>query len=151
MSLRDKSALVAAFADRAVAVRGSDAEALVEVAARFEAMIQPGRAAHAWSTAAFHFESRRRPEQARRSRQNAIRVSTLWQVTPWPTAQPEESVLTGREYEIAVRAAGRQRSREIARALDLSVRTVDNHLARAYRKLGITGRDELREALALAD
>jgi hypothetical protein len=28
------------------------------------------------------------------------------------------------------------------------VRTVDNHLARVYRKLGVTGRDDLPDALA---
>jgi DNA-binding CsgD family transcriptional regulator len=33
----------------------------------------------------------------------------------------------------------------------LSVRTVDNHLQRCYRKLGITGREELANALNLAD
>lgn len=151
VSLREKSALVAAFADRAVAVRAGDPEALLEVAGRFEAMIQPGRAAHAWSAAATLLESRRSPEPARRARQNAVRVSTRWQVTPWPSARPEESVLTSREYEIAVRGARRQRSREIAQELGLSVRTVDNHLARAYRKLGIAGRDELVDALALTD
>lgn len=149
LSLRDKSALVAGFADRAAAIVRKDPEGLVEVAARFEQMIQPGRAAHAWSVAGQLFEARRRGEQARRARQNAVRVSTLWQVTPWPTERPDETVLTAREYEIALRASGRQRSREIADALDLSVRTVDNHLARTYRKLGIAGRDGLAEALDL--
>ena len=37
---------------------------------------------------------------------------------------------------------------EIAEQVGLSVRTVDNHLTRVYRKLGIAGRDELAEALA---
>jgi len=45
----------------------------------------------------------------------------------------------------------RERSREIADWLGVSVRTVDNHLASVYRKLGITGRSEreveLRETL----
>lgn len=46
-------------------------------------------------------------------------------------------------------AATRRRSRLIAEDLGLSVRTVDNHLARVFRKLGVTGRDELAEVLGL--
>ena len=45
-------------------------------------------------------------------------------------------------------AAARLRSKEIADRCRLSVRTVDNHLARVYRKLGVTGRDDLPDALA---
>ncbi|WP_219949616.1 LuxR C-terminal-related transcriptional regulator [Salinibacterium sp. M195] len=61
-------------------------------------------------------------------------------------ASPDE--LTEREWTIARAAAGRQRSREIGQQLGLSVRTVDNHLARIYRKLGVKGRVELEEVLA---
>ncbi|MBH0110371.1 NACHT domain-containing protein [Salinibacterium sp. NG22] len=56
--------------------------------------------------------------------------------------------LTEREWTIARAAAGRKRSREIGQQLGLSVRTVDNHLARIYRKLGVKGRVELEEVLA---
>lgn len=56
--------------------------------------------------------------------------------------------LTEREWMIARAAAGRKRSREIGQQLGLSVRTVDNHLARIYRKLGVKGRVELEEVLA---
>ncbi|MGV8858628.1 LuxR C-terminal-related transcriptional regulator [Rhodoglobus sp.] len=56
--------------------------------------------------------------------------------------------LTEREWMIARAAAGRKRSREIGQQLGLSVRTVDNHLARIYRKLGVTGRVELEQVLA---
>jgi len=44
-------------------------------------------------------------------------------------------------------AAGGSTSREIADSLFLSVRTVDNHLQRVYTKLGVTGRNELADAL----
>jgi ATP/maltotriose-dependent transcriptional regulator MalT len=40
--------------------------------------------------------------------------------------------------------------RQIATELELSVRTVQNHLAPAYRKLGITRRHDLPEVLASA-
>lgn len=55
--------------------------------------------------------------------------------------------LTEREWIVAQAAARRERSREIAERLGVSVRTVDNHLANVYRKLGISGRGELEEEL----
>ena len=48
--------------------------------------------------------------------------------------------LTPREREIALLAAQGLSSRGIADRLVLSVRTVDNHLQSAYRKLGVSGR-----------
>jgi DNA-binding NarL/FixJ family response regulator len=51
--------------------------------------------------------------------------------------------LTPREREIAHLAAGGRSSPAIAEQLVLSVRTVDNHLHRAYSKLGINSRSEL--------
>jgi DNA-binding CsgD family transcriptional regulator len=56
--------------------------------------------------------------------------------------------LTPREREVAELAAQDLTSREIAEQLVLSARTVENHLQRAYEKLGVGGRRELREALA---
>ena len=56
--------------------------------------------------------------------------------------------LTTREREVALLAAQGRSSREIGAHLGLSTRTVDTHLARVYRKLGITGRAELSGALA---
>ncbi|TQO19721.1 ATP/maltotriose-dependent transcriptional regulator MalT [Rhodoglobus vestalii] len=62
-------------------------------------------------------------------------------------AERDVEELTEREWTIARAAAGRKRSREIGQQLGLSVRTVDNHLARIYRKLGVTGRVELEQVL----
>jgi DNA-binding CsgD family transcriptional regulator len=45
-------------------------------------------------------------------------------------------------------AVRRFRSREISDELGISVRTVDNHLASAYRKLGVVNRLELAAAVA---
>ncbi len=64
-----------------------------------------------------------------------------------PIGAMTASALTTREREIAVLAAQRHRSRQIADALGLSVRTVDNHLARVYRKLDVASRDDLPDAL----
>lgn len=55
--------------------------------------------------------------------------------------------LTRREREVATLAAEGRTSPEIAEQLVVSVRTVDNHLARVYRKLGISGRHELAYVL----
>jgi DNA-binding CsgD family transcriptional regulator len=62
----------------------------------------------------------------------------------------ESAELTSREREIAMMAARRIPSKEIAQRLNVSRRTVDNHLHRAYSKLGVMGRDELAEALGIS-
>ena len=51
--------------------------------------------------------------------------------------------LTGREREIAALAAQGLSSLEIAKRLQVSPRTVNNHLHAAYSKLGVRGRTEL--------
>jgi DNA-binding CsgD family transcriptional regulator len=48
---------------------------------------------------------------------------------------------------VALLAAGRASSRDIAVRLGLSVRTVDNYLSRTYTKLGISSRAELAALL----
>jgi DNA-binding CsgD family transcriptional regulator len=48
---------------------------------------------------------------------------------------------------VALLAARGRTSPEIAATLYLSVRTVDTHLHRAYRKLMIDGRHQLADAL----
>jgi DNA-binding CsgD family transcriptional regulator len=58
--------------------------------------------------------------------------------------------LTRREGEIANLAAQGLSSRSISERLFLSARTVENHLARVYTKLGIGSRAELAHALASA-
>lgn len=55
--------------------------------------------------------------------------------------------LSDREREVASLAAEGLTSGAIAERLSRSVRTVDNHLHRAYRKLDVDGRDELAVVL----
>ena len=55
--------------------------------------------------------------------------------------------LSRREREVALLAGQGLSSKDIAAQLFLSVRTVDNHLQRAYTKLGVTSRAELVTAL----
>ena len=61
------------------------------------------------------------------------------------------ALLTPREREIASHVARGRSSKEVATDLVLSVRTIDNHLANVYAKLGIAGRAQLATALGLAD
>jgi DNA-binding CsgD family transcriptional regulator len=55
--------------------------------------------------------------------------------------------LTPRERRIAQMAAAGLGNREIAEALFITMKTVETHLGRAYRKLGVRGRDGLVDAL----
>lgn len=55
--------------------------------------------------------------------------------------------LTAREREVALLAAAGMPSRQIAERLYVSKRTVDTHLDRVYRKLGVSGRSALAVAL----
>jgi DNA-binding CsgD family transcriptional regulator len=60
----------------------------------------------------------------------------------------DDGTLTGQEERVA-RAAGRgATTREIATELFLSPKTVEYHLGRAYRKLGVGSRAQLATALA---
>jgi DNA-binding CsgD family transcriptional regulator len=56
--------------------------------------------------------------------------------------------LTRREREVALLAARGLSNREIAVRLTVSGRTVENHLARVYLKLGVHGRDGLAAGLS---
>ena len=68
-------------------------------------------------------------------------------------ARPRRAALTGpgaltaAERRTARMAADGLGNREIAQALFVSTKTVETHLSRAYEKLGIRGRGELRSAL----
>lgn len=63
----------------------------------------------------------------------------LWTETPSPSTS-----LTERERQVADLAARRYTSKEIAEIHGVSVNTVSNQLASAFRKLGVNSRAELR-------
>src|SRR2546425_198455 len=62
--------------------------------------------------------------------------------------EPEVAeLLTSREAEVAALASQELPSKGIAERLGVSARTVENHLAQVYAKLGVHSRAELAEAL----
>ncbi|WP_370871482.1 helix-turn-helix transcriptional regulator [Nocardioides massiliensis] len=63
----------------------------------------------------------------------------------WSTGPPRPATLTERERQVADLAARRYTSKEIAELNGVSVNTVTNQLASAFRKLGVSSRAELRE------
>ena len=138
--------LAAAHAATLVAGDGAALLATAERFAEHDALLVAVEAAEA--AAARHREAGRRSS----ARAAAARAG-LWLThcegarPPTLAGAPEAAGLTRREREIALLAAGGSSSREIAARLVVSVRTVDNHLQNAYRKLGVTRRQDLPQAL----
>ena len=72
-------------------------------------------------------------------------------------ARPRRRAITGldaltpSERRVASHAADGRTNREIAQELFVTVATVETHLSRAYRKLGVDGRAALAGALTAAD
>jgi DNA-binding NarL/FixJ family response regulator len=63
------------------------------------------------------------------------------------STRPWTDRLTARELEVATLAGTGLSSPDIGRLLFLSARTVDNHLGRIYRKLGVANRIALARLL----
>jgi DNA-binding CsgD family transcriptional regulator len=139
----------ASAAAHAAALVAGDGGALLESAERFAgagALLVAAEAAHAAA------EAHRDAGLASSARAAAARAG-YWLAEcegarpPTMLAAPEAAGLTPREREIALLAAGGASSREIAGRLVISVRTVDNHLQNAYRKLNVTRRQDLERVL----
>jgi len=88
------------------------------------------------------FESLPAPPWAERARSELSRIGLR---PPAPLA------LTATEERVAALAASGHTNRQVAQALLLSPRTVEDNLARIYRKLGISSRAELGAAMARAE
>jgi DNA-binding CsgD family transcriptional regulator len=140
----------ATAAAHAAALVAGDGDALVEVAERFAAADALLVAFEAAGAAAAAHRDAGRAASGRAAAASAARWLAACEGAHPPTlpATPEAAELTPREREIAALAAAGATSRDIAGRLVLSVRTVDNHLQSAYRKLGVTRRGELAGVLA---
>lgn len=134
--------LYEALLDLARALVGRDVDGVARSAARVAAAGMAPVALDALVLA------RRLPAGAESRRRVELASLAIGRGVDAPSLQAREPpVLTRREREVAVAAAARQRSREIAERLGVSVRTVENQLSSVYRKLGVSSRDELRDAL----
>lgn len=129
----------------------SDAPELFAVAREFAGYGLPLHAAEAASRAAGAWRVAGEPRPAGRAQLFAeVQLARAEPAaTPALRMAGPSSGLTGREREVALAAARGEPTRLIADRLHLAERTVENHLHRAYGKLGVTGRAELRQALDL--
>lgn len=141
--------LAPARARFAEALAADDAERLDRVAEQFTEIGADLMAAEAAAAAAASFRRAGDPRRATAStrRADALLARCGPARTPLLAAGQTTAMLTARERGIAVLASEGRSSRQIAEALSLSVRTVENHLHRVYTKLGVTNRRELLAAL----
>ena len=142
----------ATAAAHAAALFAGDGTALLAVAERFAdqgALLVAVEAADA--AGAIHRDAGRQASARAAAARTGLWLADCEGAQP-PTmpATPDAADLTPREREIALLAAGGSSSREIAERLVVSVRTVDNHLQNAYRKLGVTRRQDLPGVLTKA-
>ena len=139
--------LTAARIEHGRAFATDDADALADVAARFESFGALVFAAEALNQASWIERRRGRLAAADRLRSQvmALRGRRPTAVTPGLASHAGLASLTLREAEVASLVAAGRTSKEVGVHLGVSVRTVDNLLQRVYRKLGIAGRADLRE------
>lgn len=135
----------AALAARwATALAADNGDALPEISSELEAMGDRIAAADAAAHAALAFHRHDRRGSALTASGHASRIiSCCGASTPATRAAASRLPLTDREREIAVLVSDGLCNKEIAKALTVSVRTVENHIYRACSHLGIATRDEL--------
>jgi DNA-binding CsgD family transcriptional regulator len=136
--------LLQLHAQHGAAEAGQDAVALERIGSAYADIGHALGAVAAWRSAATLLERDRRSREAATIR---ARVATLGDVEGLPGRRDRSIDLTPRELEVALLAGARARSREIAERFGISARTVEHQLGSVYRKLGISSRDELRDAL----
>jgi DNA-binding CsgD family transcriptional regulator len=137
-----QSPLVAAMAAHAAALAAADPAALDRAAAALAGLGCDLWAAEAATAASGLHRRAGSIGSALSSAAEADRL--LRRCGPVRAMRPEVTdPLTAREREVADLAARGLSDRDIAARLHLSERTVQSHLYRSYRKLGVTGRDQL--------
>jgi len=131
------------------ALCSDDPDALAAAAEAFASCGASLLAAEAGEAAgdAYRRAGDQRAATAQLRRTAEVRSGCQGAITPGLARIDAPTPLTKRELEIARLAAKGLASKDIAAQLYLSVRTVDNHLARIYDKLGVSGRAALTDAL----
>lgn len=146
---RVDSPLFGVFRDHAHARSAADPRALSDSSERFEAI---GTILYATEAAYAAGRAHRAAGDGRAAATATARATILHgrcenAVLPWVAGFGAVEVLSQREQQVALLAAASYPDAAIAAELRISVRTVQNHLARAYAKLGIASRHDLAEAL----
>lgn len=133
-------------------VSARDAADLAAAAEGFEAMGLHLWAAEAWAGASVAYRRERDQRRATAARLASERARGECEQADTPGLVVEASVspLTDREREVVALAARGTPSKEIAEALFISVRTVNNLIQRAYVKLGVSSRAEAAVALGIS-
>jgi DNA-binding CsgD family transcriptional regulator len=141
--------LAPARAAHASALAAHDAHVLERIAHQFQTMGADLYAAEAQAAAAVEHRRAGRARDAAAAARRAGVLAARCEGATTPALQDIEarSQLTPAEVETASLAAAGYTNREIANALLVSVRTVENRLYRIYEKLGVSGRDALAQAL----
>jgi DNA-binding CsgD family transcriptional regulator len=140
--------LPAAMGEHVTALVDNDVEGLVRASETFEKLGMSLLAAEAAATGARLTVRRGKRAGALRDRARRLANATEGAWSPALEDLPSSPVvLSPREMTVARLARDGKSSPEIAAMLDISVRTVDSHLARVYLKLGVAGRLDLAGAL----
>lgn len=139
-----------------VALAGCDDDALDDVSQRFEALGLLPLAAEAYAQAGQAHEASGNHRGARAAQAASAELVSRsgaelpeWAVPADKRESGARTELTAREWEVVTLAVSQLSNQEIADRLVLSVRTVENHLYRAYGKLGVTTRTELAPRLGV--
>ncbi|MEZ5246057.1 MAG: LuxR C-terminal-related transcriptional regulator [Acidimicrobiales bacterium] len=140
-----ESMLAPPIADHAAGRKARDARRLEQAALTFAELGMDLNAAEAWVDAATQYRHDGFVDSTRRCSAAAASARERCgnPATPILSGLGPTVVLTARERDVASRAAAGDSSRQIAEALGVSVRTVDNLLGRVYTKLGVAGRGGL--------
>lgn len=144
-----ESELPQLLAAHAQAESDADGAPLEGLAGRFDELGMHLLAAESATRAAS--EHQRAGMRAAASRTAALADRYWATVEATPTAKVTEGVevtpLSRREREVANLAAAGLTNAQIAERLSVSVRTVESHLYQTFAKLGLDGRDQLRNIL----
>jgi ATP/maltotriose-dependent transcriptional regulator MalT len=138
--------LTRAYARHVAALAAGDGDELVEVCETFGRIGAVLFGAEAAAHAVAAYGAAGRADAARRASATAARLmetSGAAATAPLRAARSDAPELTAREREIVALAAAGASNAEIAERLVLSVRTVETHLFRAMKKLGVSSRSEL--------
>lgn len=139
----------AAAAGMARALAADDPEQLLASSHEWAELGADLFAAEAASAAAAASLRACRPRPAQAAAHRAAQLSARCEGARTPLSDARAAApLTARQRDIAVLAASGATSKDIAGRLQLSVRTVENHLQSAYAKLGVSTRAEMADVLA---